>query len=242
MGSEDEDVVEDDRGEERGVLDEGEDAECVGMDGEEAEGDREEGEGDREEVEGDRAGSRGEGDDLWERPEKRRKGRFVFAPSLDEALTAHADLVSVLEPKRASGRGYKKPNLDDVTHRRLAALRIFLHLFIERETAAPEKRGNWTQASWDAAHIIEESTYQAENYRQWGRAFIQDRDSLPEHDYGKGNRSLIEDEDLSTEIHLHLQSIGKYIKADDIVKFMGTPEMLERTKRTKTISIMTARS
>ncbi|EIM91170.1 uncharacterized protein STEHIDRAFT_29607, partial [Stereum hirsutum FP-91666 SS1] len=44
------------------------------------------------------------------------------------------------------------------------------------------------------------------------------------------------------EIHLHLQSIGKYIKAEDVVRFMGTPEMLERTKRTKPISVITARA
>lgn len=58
---------------------------------------------------------------------------------------------------------------------------------------------------------------------------------FPEHDYGKGNYALIEDEDITTEMHLHLQSIRKYIRAKDIVQFM-------RTKRTKLISVITARA
>lgn len=51
MGSEGKDIVEDDRCEERGALDEGEDAKYVGMDGEEGNGKEEEAGGDGKEVE-----------------------------------------------------------------------------------------------------------------------------------------------------------------------------------------------
>jgi hypothetical protein len=38
---------------------------------------------------------------------------------------------------------------------------------------------------------------------------------------------MLEDEGLVQEIHLHLQSIGKYMKAMLIVHYLNTPEMKE---------------
>jgi hypothetical protein len=51
---------------------------------------------------------------------------------------------------------------------------------------------------------------------------------------------LLDDNDLVEEIHQHIRSIGKYMKAMDIVHFLGTPEMLERLHREKPISLKTA--
>ena len=39
---------------------------------------------------------------------------------------------------------------------------------------------------------------------------------------------MLEDEGLAAEIHLHLQGVGKHVKAMDIVHFLDTPEMLKR--------------
>ena len=42
---------------------------------------------------------------------------------------------------------------------------------------------------------------------------------------GCWNVSLLEDEDLTQEIHLHLQGIGKWVIAMDIVNYLDTPEL-----------------
>ena len=52
--------------------------------------------------------------------------------------------------------------------------------------------------------------------------------------------SLLEDEGLAEEIHLHLQGIGKDVRAMDIIHFLGTPEMLKRLDRKKSIDVSTA--
>jgi hypothetical protein len=54
--------------------------------------------------------------------------------------------------------------------------------------------------------------------------------------YRKWNVFLLEDEGLAEEIHLHLQGIGKDVRAMDIVHFLGTPEMLKWLDRTKSIA------
>ena len=72
------------------------------------------------------------------------------------------------------------------------------------------------------------------------RDFINDSKDLPQINHGGGVKSLIDDEDIAQEIKIHLQGIGKYIKAEDIVQFCGTPEMLERLGRTRSISLATA--
>ena len=51
---------------------------------------------------------------------------------------------------------------------------------------------------------------------------------------------MLKDEDLAQEIHLHLQVIGKFMKAMDIVNYLDTPEMKMHLKLKKTISLMMA--
>lgn len=109
------------------------------------------------------------------------------------------------------------------------------------EKTNPEKHGNWIQASKLSVLVHGESKYFAKKVWEWGRSFINDREEILENKYGQGNKSAIDNEDLAQEIHLHLQRIGKYIKAKDIVHFCDTPEMLMRLKCTKTISLATAR-
>jgi len=54
------------------------------------------------------------------------------------------------------------------------------------------------------------------------------------------SQSLLNDEDLVLQINLHLQGIGKHIKAIDIVRFLSTPEMLKKLDWTKPITLCTA--
>jgi hypothetical protein len=59
--------------------------------------------------------------------------------------------------------------------------------------------------------------------------YIADHEDLPVNPYGQWNESVIDkDPTLVQEIHAHLQTIGKYVKALDLVNFMDTPAMHER--------------
>jgi hypothetical protein len=51
---------------------------------------------------------------------------------------------------------------------------------------------------------------------------------------------LIDDEDFAQEIHLHLQSVGKFCKVEDIVHYLACQEVLSKLKRQKTISLAMA--
>jgi DNA-directed RNA polymerase subunit N (RpoN/RPB10) len=51
---------------------------------------------------------------------------------------------------------------------------------------------------------------------------------------------MLDDEDLARTIHLHLQSLGPYIRAQDIVDFVKLPENMAKFKLKKSISLATA--
>ncbi|KAG1753997.1 uncharacterized protein EDB91DRAFT_1043616, partial [Suillus paluster] len=58
--------------------------------------------------------------------------------------------------------------------------------------------------------------------------------------YGTWNSSILEDKDFAQELLLHLQGIGKYVRAMDIVEYLDQAKMKSRLKLTKTISLSTA--
>lgn len=64
---------------------------------------------------------------------------------------------------------------------------------------------------------------------------------MPRLNHGGGTQSIVDDDDIAQDIKIYLQGVGKFIKAQDIIDFCGTPEMLERFGRTKSISESTAR-
>ena len=172
---------------------------------------------------------------------KKRKGTYMFALSIEEAQTALSDMTTLLHPRRPASRGYKPCQLNEFTKQRLEHTRSFLHLYIRYETKEPRKPGNWKRAASDAADAACQTPHYARRLKQWARDFVADAKELPHRSHGGGIRSKIDDEDISQEIKIHLQSIGKYMKAEDIVKFCETPEMLGKLGRTKTISLATAR-
>lgn len=53
---------------------------------------------------------------------------------------------------------------------------------------------------------------------------------LPLHHFGQSKSSILKDEDFAQAIQLHLQGIVKeeYIRAQDIVNFISTPEMQQK--------------
>jgi hypothetical protein len=73
------------------------------------------------------------------------------------------------------------------------------------------------------------------------QAYVADRKVLPVNPYGHCNELVIDkDPTLAQEIHVHLQSIGKFVRVMDLVEFMDTPEMREHTHLKKSISLATA--
>ncbi|KAH9964795.1 hypothetical protein BGW80DRAFT_1179224, partial [Lactifluus volemus] len=166
---------------------------------------------------------------------------YAFAPTQEDVAAAFTDITNILRPPRKKGRGYRSAGLDDVTRIRLEGMRMFLAAYIRLETDRPGHQGNWTEASNTAVTMRCESKHHSRKLRAWTRSFINDQKEIPENRYGRGSKSAIDDEDLAQEIHLHLQQIGKYIKAEDIAQYCAKPEILARLKRTKTISLATAR-
>ncbi|KIJ44951.1 hypothetical protein M422DRAFT_251574 [Sphaerobolus stellatus SS14] len=107
----------------------------------------------------------------------------------------------------------------------------------------PSLSFTWREASVLASKAANHGVYHARNLRSWILRYLTKR-KLPTHRYGH-SQSLLEDEDLSQTIQLHLQAIAKsgYIRAEDIVDFLSTPQMQKQFPGKKlTISIHTARN
>jgi hypothetical protein len=49
---------------------------------------------------------------------------------------------------------------------------------------------------------------------QWAIEFCTDHKKIPNHMYGRFRTSILTDEDVAGDIHLHLQSLGKWASAN----------------------------
>ncbi|KIK80326.1 hypothetical protein PAXRUDRAFT_15848 [Paxillus rubicundulus Ve08.2h10] len=63
----------------------------------------------------------------------------------------------------------------------------------------------------------------------------------PTNPYGGWNSSHLEDPDIANEIHEHLQSIGKYVRAQDIDDYLDKEDVRTRFQIKETISLVTAK-
>jgi hypothetical protein len=67
-----------------------------------------------------------------------------------------------------------------------------------------------------------------------------DQEVLSFNHFGTWNESAIDkDKSLAQEIHVHLQEIGKFVKAIDFVNFFNTDEMQARTGYKKCMDVRT---
>ncbi|GJE94827.1 hypothetical protein PsYK624_110020 [Phanerochaete sordida] len=115
-------------------------------------------------------------------------------------------------------------------------MKQFLWMYISHDSIT------WIRASVETAKSRKKSgTHTATKLRQWTRAFIEDADDLPYHDYGWWQESLLHKGELAQRLFEHLQSVGKYVTAMDVVRYMGRPEIKEEFGLTKTISLATAK-
>ena len=164
-----------------------------------------------------------------------RSRHIRSSPDLKTITTCLTKLDSILHPRWKSGNGFKDPKLNVLFRTRLEMMAAFLRPY------QASKCLHWIRASELASHTAGKGPWLARRLREWVHAFILDENDLPISQYGRWNSSILEDEDLAQEIHLHLQSIGQYVSASDIVRYIDTKEMKERLNLKKTITEQTAR-
>lgn len=167
-------------------------------------------------------------------------GHEKLAPSEILARAALLDLEEVLKPHRDSGRGYKHPVIDGWSRERLDEMRIFLNHYT---TEGSHVKGRWTAA---AQMTVEGRGNPHQSHRDLlcarTRAYIRDRANIPHNPFGKWNISRIEAVDgLRDDIEAHLESIGRYVHAVHIYKFMKQPDVQQRYSMAGGISLATAK-
>ncbi|KAG2357755.1 hypothetical protein BDR07DRAFT_1490342 [Suillus spraguei] len=99
--------------------------------------------------------------------------------------------------------------------------------------------GKWTQAADETVAVLHGGSWLSCNLQTWSKAYIKYCAKLPMHRYGN-HHSRIDDKVLATDIKLHLQCVGKYVSAQEIVNYLSNPEVQSHHGLSKTISLVTA--
>ena len=134
----------------------------------------------------------------------------------------------------------KDKKLDVFFHAWITGMVGTLNLYLN-----PQLSYTWHKASLIALKSQGHGANHAWNLCPWIHQYLGSK-RLPVHRYGKLHSSVLQDEDFSQSIQLHLQQIAKngYIRAQDIVDFMETPEMQKKLdeigSRKKKISLCMA--
>lgn len=155
-------------------------------------------------------------------------------PTYNEANEAYHDISNLISPRRKKGHGYSpfvlgNDRLKDKMHR----MRSLLYHYSSGSHT-------WMEASRIVARFHGGAESLAKQLRSWTRVFIADRHVLPFDDY-HGKQSLLEKfPELKLELTEHLMSVGKYVRALDIVEYMGQKEVMDRYHVEKVISLSTA--
>jgi len=164
-------------------------------------------------------------------------------PTVGFARCALHDLNLILKPPRETGRGQKDARLPLTLRTRLEWMSSFLWIYTDDITpcSGGTDKSRWTSASLQAAHAQQSTPYRARNLRKWSKAFINDRKALPLSEHGKSSKSRIDDDDVATDIALHLQGLGQYVRAQDIVHYLQQPGVKERLQIKKVPHLATAK-
>ncbi|KAJ6455552.1 hypothetical protein C8R47DRAFT_934077, partial [Mycena vitilis] len=147
------------------------------------------------------------------------------------------NLQNLLHPRRSMGRGHTQTKLDLVTSARLECVIRFLRLY---KTSG---YSGWTLHSESVARASGKTgskTWLGRKLREWAINFCADSKNIPNHMYGRFNASIMSDEDIAGDIHLHLQSLGKWVSAKEIVRYVATPDFQARLSVKRKITIRTA--
>ncbi|CAL1697595.1 unnamed protein product [Somion occarium] len=159
-------------------------------------------------------------------------------PSINIADLAYRDLSDLLRPHRPKGKpGYKDCALGDVLQRKMREMQSLLAIYVNGKNEL-----GWIDASLQAAIATGHSTSYGRTIRERTRSFINDRHCLPYTPMATWNKSSLELHGLKEGLVLHLQSLGKYIRALDIVEFCAEPSVQKKYGLEKTICLSTAQN
>lgn len=140
------------------------------------------------------------------------------APTQPEAQKALQDIRNLLHPFRVNGIGHKDPKLSLWVRDHLQAMKIILGHYT---TPTAADYDHWEAASYRTATGLGKGTGFAKRLRKRTREYILDRDCIPTSTFGEWCTSLLDDEEFKAELQLHLMTIGKYVQAMDIVRYMN---------------------
>jgi len=138
------------------------------------------------------------------------KGGGMRAPTIAAAQHAIVNIRTLLHPRKQTGYGHGKNSLRPFVTQRLQEMLTFLRMYIY------SARG-WMGSSLVAANFLGQGRYFSRQLRCWSLAFILDRSKLPDKRSLMGRISRLQDEDVKSDINMHLQSLGKYVSAMDLV-------------------------
>ncbi|RDX52070.1 hypothetical protein OH76DRAFT_1346002 [Lentinus brumalis] len=118
-------------------------------------------------------------------------------------------------------------------------MQLFLGAYVDSGS-----QGTWMPASVDIARTFRDGAVsKSRTIRRWARAFIEDRHALPLSVKNTWTVALIERRpDLKEAISGHLLSVGKYVRALDIVHFMSEPAILQKFGLVKAVCLSTAQA
>ena len=171
-------------------------------------------------------------------PDRSRPYVERVPPSVEDAKEAYYHLSRILKPPRNKGRGYEDAHLDSYTRRRLEAIQTMINLYTRPKSTTYDR---WTAASVQAASSLGKGLAQARKLRACSKAFIRNHEDLPVNPFGFWALCPLDDEDLKAELQLHLQSIGKYVRAQDICDYFRDESIRERWDLEKPVSLATAK-
>jgi hypothetical protein len=184
----------------------------------------------------------GSSDGLEELPERGTSWESHRPPTMKDVRECLADLNAMLKPPRPKGGGYMQCHLPLLLRMRIEWIVSFLHVYTDdgSKYGKGTNSSRWTASSLHAAHAHQSTLRCAKNLRKWAKALIIDREALPCSRNGTARNCRIDDEDVAAEIATHLQSLGLWIRALDIVHYTTNPEVQARLKIKKTVSLATA--
>ena len=165
-------------------------------------------------------------------------GKHDHPPAIHEAQSALDDIKKILRLPRDKGPGYKDPGLDELLRGHLEGMWHFLWAYVNLQSST---HGAWGASSMKAVDDLKKGMVFAHKLQEWSRVFLADQKDIPINPYGKWNESILDrDATLAQDIHLHLQGIGPFVKALDLVDFMDTPDMRAQSGCTKRLSLLAA--
>lgn len=167
--------------------------------------------------------------------------KFIKPPPLRmECCPALLDVIYILEPLCTTGYGQKVKQPFTGNHilcKRMELVCSHLSFYTESLTGKPL---SWTNALLMGATSRNLSAATAQKIRQWAHNFLEDWTKLPLHRYGTWSIPFLFKGELCIDLSEHLQGLGLYICASNVVDYMDQPDVQEKHSLNHGLSISQA--